>query len=289
MKSTAVELPSERQAAQRAEFTSQATAIEQARAVAEVQAAVLVAQQCPRNTAEALRQMREACGQQGLAERAFYRYSRGGGQVTGESIHLARELARCWGNIDYGIRELRRDDAGHYSEMQAFAWDQQTNTRTSMTFVVPHKRDKKGGADVLTDMRDIYENNANMGARRVREAIFAVLPKWFTEEAKSLCMETIANPAGDKRTMEQRTADAVKWVDGKGVKLTQLEAKVGAPQAQWTAGDLATLKVISSALSKGESTIEDEFPTPRVTGAELVGVDKTIGQPGDTLNLDGPT
>jgi hypothetical protein len=96
----------------------QATAVEQARAVAEVQGAIVVAQQCPRSSPTPSPQMRESCAQKGLAERAFFRYSRGGGQITGPSVHLARELARCWGNMQYGIAELRRDDAKGESEMQ---------------------------------------------------------------------------------------------------------------------------------------------------------------------------
>jgi hypothetical protein len=75
--------------------------------------------------------MRESCSQKGLAERAFFRYSRGGSQITGPSVHLARELARCFGNVQYGIAELRRDDEHGESEMQAFAWDVQTNTRAT--------------------------------------------------------------------------------------------------------------------------------------------------------------
>lgn len=101
----------------------QGTAVEQSRAAAEVQAAVVVAQQCPRNIQQAVAEMRESCRQPYLAERAFYRYGRGGSTVTGPSVHLARELARCWGNIQYGLVELRRDDEYGQSEMQAFAWD----------------------------------------------------------------------------------------------------------------------------------------------------------------------
>src|SRR5690606_21535873 len=89
---------------------SQATQVEQARAVAETQAAVLVAQNIPRSLSRAVQDMTETCQQKALAERAFYRYSRGGAPVTGPTIHLARELARCWGNVTYGISELSRDD-----------------------------------------------------------------------------------------------------------------------------------------------------------------------------------
>src|SRR4051794_31308457 len=89
---------------------SEATAIEQARSVAEVAAAVRVAQDNPRDVSKALEQMRQACSQRALADRAFYSVPRAGGRIEGASVHLARELARCWCNLDYGIRELRRDD-----------------------------------------------------------------------------------------------------------------------------------------------------------------------------------
>lgn len=262
------DLPSERTPRPVSEFISQATAVEQARAVAEVQAAVLVAQQVPRDITRALNDMRQSCAQIGLADRAFYRYPRGGQNVTGESIHLARELARCWGNCDYGIKELRRDDENNYSEMQAWAWDQQTNTRASQSFIVPHKRDKRGGPQILTDLRDIYENNANQGARRLREAIFAILPKWYTEDAKTVCLATLESGGGDK-PIEQRAADAVKTFETLGVKRARLEARFG-PTAGWSGHDLAQLRVIHSSVKQGTVTLEDEFPE-RTTADDLPG------------------
>jgi len=277
-----VELPSDHLPRTPAEFISQATAVEQARAVAEVQAAVLVAQQVPRDITRAVNDMRQSCSQIGLADRAFYRYPRGGQTVTGESIHLARELARCWGNCDYGIKELRRDDENHYSEMQAWAWDQQTNTRSSQTFIVPHKRDTKKGAQVLSDLRDVYENNANMGARRLREAIFSILPKWYTEDAKTASMAALETGGGDK-PLEQRVADAVRTFDGLGVKRARLEARFG-PTSKWSAHDLAQLRVIHGSVKQGTVTVEDEFPS-RTTADDIPTPDDSQPQP----QLDGTT
>jgi len=258
--------------APRAEFVGQATAIEQARAVAEVQAAIVVAQQCPRNVHQAVAAMRESCSQRGLAERAFFRFPRAGGAVTGPSIHLARELARCWGNIQYGIAELRRDDDAGLSEMQAYAWDVQTNTRSAQIFIVPHKRDTKDGVKKLTDMRDVYENNANNGARRVREAIFAVLPTWFTEEAKDLCSQTLKDGGG--KPLSTRIADAVRLFGALGISQDQLEQKVGRPTEKWTEHDVAQIGVTFKSLQRGEVTRDEEFPPQRVTAAELVGEDE---------------
>ena len=152
---------------------SQVTAVEQSRAVAEVQAAVLVAQQFPRDMNRAWAEMRDACSRLALAQRAFYAVPNRG---TGPSVHLARELARIWGNLDYGVRELRRDDDAAESEMQAFAWDQQTNVRSTRSLIVPHARMKGGKRQTLDDLGDIYLNNQNIGARAVRECMFTVLP-----------------------------------------------------------------------------------------------------------------
>jgi hypothetical protein len=255
--------------ARTADWIGQATAVEQARAVAEVQAAIVVAQQVPRDLTMATNSMRESCRQKGLAERAMFRFPRGGQTVTGPSVHLARELARCWGNVQYGVNELRRDDQAAMSEMQAWAWDVQTNTRSSQTFLVPHKRDKRGGPEVITDLRDIYENNANNGARRLREAIFSILPPWFVEEAKDLCAATLRDGGG--KSLAQRVTDAVKAFEGIGVTVDQIETKIGRKTAKWNEHDIAQLTVTFKSIQRGEVTTEDEFPQQRVTAAEITG------------------
>jgi hypothetical protein len=247
----------------------QATAVEQSRAVAEVQAAVVVAQQCPRSIQAAIAGMRQSCSQMGLAERAFFRFPRAGGAVTGPTIHLARELARCWGNFDHGAAELRRDDIEHQSEIRVWAWDIQTNTRSSQIIIVPHKRDKKGGPEVLVDLRDIYENNANNGARRLRQAIFSVLPPWFVEEAKELCNKTLADGGG--KPLPQRVADAIRAFERIGITRDQLEQKLDRPNDDWTDGDVAQLVVIFKSLERGEIQKDEEFPPRRTTVADITG------------------
>jgi hypothetical protein len=247
----------------------QGTLVEQTRAAAEVAAAVRVAQDCPRNIQVAVAEMRESCKQQGLADRAFYEYRRGGARVTGPTVHLARELARCWGNIQYGLVELRRDDAYGQSEMQAFAWDVQTNSRNSSTFVVPHKRDTKDGPVFLTDARDIYEVNSNNGARRVRECILAILPPWFVEEAKDLCYATLKNGGGIP--LAKRIANAIEKFADIGITLDQLEVRTGRSSNVWTAHDAAQLGITYNGLQRGEIRKEDEFPAERVDAEQIAG------------------
>lgn len=254
----------------------QGTAVEQSRAVAEVQAAVLVARQFPRDEAVAISKMRTACAQSELAKRAFFRFPRGTTNVSGETIQLAKELARCWGNIQFGVAELRRDEEYGESEMQAWAWDMESNERSSTTFIVPHARWAKGKAEKLADFRDVYENNANNGARRLREMIFTVLPVWYIEQAKTVCTKTLATGSGDV-PRAQRIADCIGAFDGIGVTADQIETKLGRTSAKWTDIDLGQLQVIFQSVQRGEVTIDEEFPPQRVTIDEVTAPAVAVG------------
>ncbi len=247
----------------------QGTAVEMTRAAAEVAAAVQAARQCPRNINMAVAEMENSCKQLGMAQRAFYAFPRAKQTVRGPTIHLARELARIWGNLDYGIAELRRDD-GFQSEMKASAWDMQTNTRSSSIFIVPHKRDTKEGVVVLTDMRDIYENNTNNASRRVREAIFALLPPWFKDQAIELCNQTLKAGASGP-LFHERVANMVTHFRAMGVTELRLETKTGRARDAWTPDDVAELGIVFASIQRGELTVDEAFPPERVTIEEIVG------------------
>lgn len=259
---------------------TQATAVEQARAVAEVAAAVRVAQENPRDEVRAVARMRQACSQQALADRAFYSLPRAGGRVEGSTVHLARSLAACWGNLDYGIRELRRDDEAGESEMQAWAWDQESNVRSSRSFVVPHAIMSGRGADkkrkALTDLGDIANNNNSVAARAVRETIFTVLPVWFTTEAEGICAATLNGQGGDQPIAQQAADMIANFEQSFGVTRGQLEAYLALPVSDWTAQTLGSLRVLGGELSRGEKKVSDEFAAPvessgRVTTEEITG------------------
>lgn len=238
---------------------SQATQIEQTRAAAQVYAAVLVANDRPRSVARAVNQVKEECKQPGLAEKAFYRFNRGEGQINGNTIQLAKACARAWGNLDYGIVELHRNDAANESELLAFAWDLETNNRSSNSFIAKHTRtSRKGGVQVLDDQRDIYENNANLASRRMRSQIFNVIPEWFVEIAAEQCRATVTYGGGVP--LATRVATAVEKFGAIGVSEQQLVAKLGRPTASWTEWDVAELGIVFKSIDKGEVTRDEEFP-----------------------------
>lgn len=255
---------------------SQAAAVEHSRAVAEVQAAVTVAQAVPRDMTKVRAEMQFTCSQTAMAANAFYSLPRGGQNIDGSTVHLARELARIWGNLDYGVRELRRDDNAGESEIQAYAWDQQANGRNTRSFIVPHARMAGKGAskrrDKLVDLGDIYLNNQNQGARAVRECIFATLPPWFVAEAEEACRQTLKN--GNGEPLEQQIGSMLAAFAQVSVTEKMIAEKLGRPRTAWEPGDLANLKTDYGTLQRREATVEELFPqnesVDKLTG-ELTG------------------
>jgi hypothetical protein len=231
-------------------------AVEQERAVAEAQGKLVVAQRCPRNPDYAYEELMRACQSKTLAEVAFYSYSRGGGAVSGPSIRLAEEIARCWGNFEYGIKELSQKEG--VSEMQAFAWDLQTNTLSTQNFTVRHIRDTKQGPKPLLDQRDIYELTANMGGRRLRSRILAVMPKWLVEAAVEECQKTLAANVG--KTLDESRRALITAFSRYGITAQQIEARIGHELVAITAEEIVELRGVFQAIKDGVSSVADQFP-----------------------------
>ncbi|UOR02018.1 hypothetical protein MUN77_01410 [Leucobacter allii] len=234
---------------------SEATKIEQARAVAEVAAAIQVAQQFPRSAEIVRAEMRELCGSYDVASEAFYAVPNRG---SGMSVHLARELARIFRNIDYGVRELSRDSVNGQSEIQAWAWDQQANTRTTRSFIQPHAKSTRKGQVPLVDLNDIYLSNQNTGAKAVRECIFGVLPGWLKAEATKLLNETLER--GNGQSIEQRREQAVGAFTSLRVTAAQLEQRVKRKYDQWQPEDIAELERVYMAVTRDGIAITEFFP-----------------------------
>ena len=260
-----------------AHVSAGAVAIEQERAIAEAQGKLVIAKRFPRDQAVAFQRIMDACSRPGLAEEALYAYPRGGQTVSGPSIRLAEELARCWGNIDYGMKELSRRDGE--TEMEAYCWDLETNVYSAQKFTVKHLRDKKGGASVLTDERDIYEIGANMGSRRMRARILAVVPGDVVDAAVERCRATLAGKTDTP--MVDRIRALVSAFGGLGVGVNLIEKRFGKPTAELTPDDLVDLRAIFKGLKDGVSKIGDWFgdqtgqaaqtPTAAVVNAGAAG------------------
>lgn len=230
-------------------------AIEASRAIAEAQGKLVIAKRFPRDEVEAYAKAMEACQRPTMAAKAFYSFPRGGQTVEGPTIRFAEELARCWGNIDYGIKELSQDDGK--SEMQAYAWDLETNAQSVQNFTNPHQREQGKKMVTLTSQRDIYENNANMATRRLRSRILAILPSWFVEDAIEECKKTLAGR--NDTPLIDRVKKMVVAFAKIGVTQEQIEKRLKKKIDTMNADDFVEYTGIYNAIKQGESKIAEWF------------------------------
>lgn len=228
---------------------------ESKRAIAEVQAAIYLAKQFPRDQVAATERVLAACCRPTLAESAAYSYTRGGQEVTGPSIRLAEAIAQAWGNLQFGIRELSQE--GGKSTVEAFAWDVETNTRHTKQFEVSHVRHTRQGAKLLTDPRDIYEMVANQGARRLRACILGAVPGDLVDAAMQQCETTL-------RTKIDVTPEGIKALLAAfaeiGVTAEQIAQKLGHKVDAIVPAEIVRLRKIFRGIKDGYSTAEAEFP-----------------------------
>lgn len=230
-------------------------AIEASRAIAEAQGKLVIAKRFPRDEVAAYAKAMEACQRPTMAEKAFYSFPRGEQTVEGPTIRFAEELARCWGNIDYGIKELSQDDGK--SEMQAYAWDLETNAQSVQNFTNPHQREQGKKMVTLTSQRDIYENNANMATRRLRSRILAILPAWFVEDAIAECKRTLSGR--NDTPLIDRVKKMVVQFAKLGVTQEQIERRLKRKVDTMTADDFTEYVGIYNAIKGGESKIAEWF------------------------------
>lgn len=223
----------------------------------EVQAAVFMAKQYPRDVNASMNRVLQACQRESLARVAVYEYPRGGQKVSGASIRLAEAIAQAYGNIDTGIIELERKQGE--SVAMAYAWDLESNYRQTKTFTVPHVRDTKKGSQVLTDSRDIYELVANQGARRQRACILGVIPGDVVDMALHECQETLRR-GGNGMTIEQRIEEAAAaFFNEFGITKEMLEARYQRNLASFSENILVDLQGIYNSLRDGMSRPEQWF------------------------------
>lgn len=255
-------------------------AIESSRATQEVMASMLAAKRFPRDEIQAEQKIMKACMRPGLAEEAIYEFTRGGSTVTGPSIRLAESLKQYWGNIDSGWRELER--RGLESTVLAFAWDKETNVRAERTFTVKQLRDVKEFIDgkptgkriqkPITDERDIYENNANQAARRMRACILELIPGDIVEGAVKQCEQTLVSK---EKVTDESIGAMLKGFAQFHVTKEMVEVFLGRKLTVESVSPamMVRLRNIFKSLKDGVAKVQDFFVITTVDGAAPAAAD----------------
>lgn len=239
----------------------------------EIQSAIIAAKKFPRKEQAAFARAVRSFERVSMAEAATYGFPRGGKQITGPSVDCARELARCWGNIRYGLRVIAQtNDRMH---IKGYALDLETNSyveaEDEFSKLIQRKVDSPQGKItkwVEPDERDLRELTFRRGAILVRNCILQILPPDLVDNVLSVATQTLAKFA--KNELKENPEDAVKRIvllfDRIGVTVGMLEEYLSHPLNIVTAEELASLRQIGKAIADGAAKREEFFIlTPEAT------------------------
>lgn len=232
------------------------TKVEMQRAVAEVQAAVYLAKQFPRDVTQAIEEIKQECSRLELAEVATYEYARGGTKIDGPSIRLAEVISLCWQNNHSGWRELSRGFVKNeqVAEIECWAWDVERNRKETIVFSLKLVRNTKNGSYPLVDERDIYEHCANNAKRRERSAILSIIPTYIVDLAVEKCNDTLK-----KSITPDKISAMVKAFDGFGIPVEKIEKFIQCSISAITPAHVVRLRNIYNSIRDGMSQTGDWF------------------------------
>lgn len=257
-----------------------------AREEAEVKAAIVLARRFPRDEAASYTRIIRSCDRPSFAEGAAYRFPRGGQQVTGPSIDLARELARCWGNIRYGLRIVSSDE--EQVHIKGYAYDLEMNNFTEaedkFAKLVQRKNRQTGKTEwVEPDERDLRELVNRRGAICVRNAILQLMPPDVVDDAMNRATDTLRKAAAGE--IKQDPAQAMRRMASAfaefGVTSEMLEKKLGHPLAAMSPDEFTSLRQIYTSMRDGQSKREEHF---EVGGVAPTGEPPAPSRAGQVLN-----
>lgn len=247
-----------------------AQATEETKEIAEVQAKMILARNFPRDPDACMDMIRFECQNRELAEMAIYEFPRGDSVVRGASIRLVECVARHWGNIISGIKELGGD--GRKSTVKAYCWDMQSNFYDEKIFDVEYIRNTRRGSYEVTDTRDKYEMMANMAARRKRACMQAVIPQFVIEQAMKECTATLEkdiNETNIEETKNRMLAAFGKY--GDWITSEHLAGVCGKDWDKLGAKDVVKLRNLFNAIKDGFVKPESAFgmePEPEKPSVE---------------------
>jgi hypothetical protein len=249
-----------------------AVSIEQERAIAEARGQIQLAKMFPRSMADATADLVEACKSPEFASKAFYTVPNRG---SGPSIRFAEEVARVYGNFEYGHRELSRSNGK--SEIEVFAWDKEKNNLSKRQITVMHIRDTKQGSYPLKDQADIDGRIANVASKQMRGRILALLPKALVELGVQECQKTLAGKNAE--SIKARVQKMISAFSNFGVTPENISEYLGHSVDNCTADDITNLQGVFNALREG-AKVKDYFGLKEIAKPQIGDGKTEVGETG---------
>lgn len=229
---------------------------------------MLAAIRFPRSEDEARQKIEKLCKRKDFAEKARYKYSRGQGEkkteITGASVVMAREMARCWKHVRTGFTIIA--DTEESRTIQAYAWDMENNEHMVQedTFRKLQQRvGKEGGPTtwVVPDERDLAELTRNKAGRIIRNCIIHILPWDMVADALEIAKQTsIAGVRENPDAAKKAVLDGFSRIN---VPIKEVELYMGHSLSSCSPEELEHLREVWTAIHSGEESWRDFYnPAP---------------------------
>lgn len=233
-----------------------------AREESELKAAIIVAKKFPRNEHAAYTKLLKSCERPSFAEEATYCFPRGGENVEGPSVDMAREAKRVWGNMRSGVRIVSKDE--DWIHIKGYALDLETNNYVESEAKFRRLIFRKKGGWQKPDERDERELTNRIGAICERNAILQILPPDAIDDAERTAKETQRKAAAGELKQDRQAAirRLVKAFFEISVTAEQLEAFLAHPLDLTDEQELVKLRGIWKSIQDGNSKRSDYFTVP---------------------------
>jgi hypothetical protein len=252
------------------------TAGAQARAIAEIQAAIIIAKKYPRNEEASFQRLMKACDRFGFADAAAYAFKRGAkknpvtgdwedNMVTGPAAPMVREACRIWGNSRSGLLVVH--ETKDTRKIRGWAWDLETNTykeaEDEFEKLVERKvkvngRNTNETEWVVPNERDLRELTNRRGAILVRNCQLDIMPKDYIEDALDRAQQTVEKGARTDPDAWKKIANAFGELN---ISVDQLFKYLHHPLQESSPKELVTLRAIWKSISDGNSTWAEYYST----------------------------
>lgn len=221
---------------------------------AELDQQITTARAYPRSLKRFLNECMQMCTlNEQVAEACFYALPRGGKTIEGPSVRMAEIVLSGWGNSRAGARVV--DEGAEFITAQGVFHDLQANVQITMEVRrrITDSRGKRYNADMIAQTGNAACSIA------LRNAIFRGIPRAFWNEPYEAARKCAV---GDIKTLANRRADALQFLQKMGASEAQVLAVLGVPGVEDIGLDhLATLKGLVTAIKEGDTTIDQAFPT----------------------------
>lgn len=176
--------------------------------------------------------------------------------ISGPSVHLAKILAQCWGNMRLQAKVVDIDRKNKHITSQATAWDLQSN----LAIQIEVKRSIAGKEGIFSDdMITVTGNAAN--SISLRNAIFAIVPRGLVDKVLNAANSFVIGDISDETKLIARRKQVVETLRDT-YKVTEQEIVEAVGRTAIThidKDDILTLISIGTGIKDGDTTVDQAF------------------------------